>query len=466
METPRKTSLPLSGSEIADALRDARRHTLALVADLDAEQLLGPRLDIVNPLLWEIGHVAWFQERWIRRHLRGRPSLLEEVDRLYDSMAVPHDTRWDLQLVGRERILRYMERTLEDTLEHLPDEPSPEEREVHLLALFHEDMHVEAFCYTRQTLGYPAPDPEIFRTPHEAGIEAAEEAAADAAADSADDPTGDVAFDGGTFLLGADPGEPFVFDNEQWAHEVEVAPFAMARSAVTQGEFADFVDDGGYERPELWSAAGTVWLHETGATRPAYWSHGGAAGGVRPWGRRAYDRMVDLEPDLPMVHVCWFEAEAYCRWAGRRLPTEAEWEFAASLGASRDATQSDPGAAKRRHPWGEEPPGTWRANFDGAFLDGSGAGRVAAASLPAGDTPSGLRQMFGNVWEWTATDFGPYPGFEPGLYEDYSKPWFGDHKVLRGGSWATRSRMMRNTLRNFYRPDRRDVWAGFRTCAS
>ena len=448
--------LPTTRDELADALYDARRHTLGLVADLDDEQMLGPRLDIVNPLLWEIGHVAWFQERWLRRHLRGRDSLLDEADVFYDSMAVPHDTRWDLKLVGRQHILDYMQRTLDDTLEHLSEQPSDEalpegELDVHLLALFHEDMHAEAFCYTRQTLGYPPPDPSIF----DADPVAAESKEVTA------DVCRDVTFKGGTFELGARDDEIFVFDNEQWAHEVEVAPFAMARTAVSQGEFADFVNDGGYEREELWSDEGRIWLHETGATRPAYWTHGGS-GSHATWARRVYDRLVDLQPDLPMVHVGWYEADAYCRWAGRRLPTEAEWELAASLDtASLDIASG----TKRRYPWGDEASATGRANLDGAFRHRQIGGTVPVGALSAGDTPSGLRQMFGNVWEWTSTDFGPYPGFRPGLYKDYSQPWFGDHKVLRGGCWATRSRMMRNTLRNFYKPDRRDVWAGFRTCA-
>src|SRR5262249_43013236 len=156
-------------------------------------------------------------------------------------------------------------------------------------------------------------------------------------------------------------------------------------------------------------------------------------------------------------HVNWYEAEAYCRLAKRRLPTEAEWEMA----ASGEPTADGRGVAehKRRYPWGDEPPTPERAN-----LDWRGGGCVSVNALPAGGSAFGVRQMIGNVWEWTATDFGPYQGFEPGPYKEYSAPWFGDHKVLRGGCWATRSRLVRNAYRNFYKPDRRDVWAGFRTC--
>jgi len=428
-----KTHMPLSASELRRALQEARRRTLALVHDLDDDQLLGPRLAIVNPLLWEIGHVAWFQERWTRRHLRGLSSLLEKADDLYDSMAVAHDLRWDLELVGRNRIVAYMERTLEDTLEHLTDDLTDEQRYFHLLALFHEDMHGEAFAYTRQTLGYPAPDLAA------AGL-TVEPPPVPGAADRM---TGDVRIEGGTYELGAPRDLPFVFDNEKWAHPVTVETFRMAPTAVTQGQFLAFVEDGGYRRPEVWSEGGWRWLSETGAKLPVHWRQVDAS-----WCRRDYDRWVQLENRLPMVHVSWYEAEAYCRWAGRRLPTEAEWELAAST------------YAKTTFPWGKDPSAAGRANLDGTF-----AGPIAVNALAAGDTASGLRQMMGNVWEWTSDDFSPYPGFVADPYKDYSQPWFGDHKVLRGGCWATRFHMLRNTWRNFYTPDRRDVWAGFRTCS-
>ncbi|MCP3960436.1 MAG: ergothioneine biosynthesis protein EgtB [bacterium] len=423
-------ALPLTAGEIRSALQDARRLTLALVADLQDAQMIGPPLAIVNPLLWEIGHVAWFQERWNRRHLRKLPSLLKQADLLYDSMAVPHDTRWDLELVGREKILAYMQESLDDTLEHLPEEPSEEQVYFHLLALFHEDMHAEAFAYTRQTLGYPTPGPEVYE-PSEAPTDGAL--------------PGDVEIAGGVYELGATRDLPFVFDNEKWAHPVEVGPFAMARTAVTQGQFLELVEDGGYERRELWSGAGWKWHQEAAAQHPAYWRREPDGG----WIRRAYDQMVKLEEHLPVVHINWYEADAYCRWAGRRLPTEAEWELAAST------------VEKHTYPWGEDPSPGGRANLDGVF-----GGPVGVGALADGDTKSGLRQMMGNVWEWTDTDFGPYPGFVADPYKDYSQPWFGDHKVLRGGCWATRFRMLRNTWRNFYMPNRRDVWVGFRTCAA
>jgi iron(II)-dependent oxidoreductase len=252
---------------------------------------------------------------------------------------------------------------------------------------------------------------------------------------------------GGRFELGARPGEDFVFDNEKWAHAVALEPFAIARTPVTQAEFAAFVEDRGYQRRELWCDAGWHWRSRAGAEAPVYWRR--AAGGG--FERRVFDRWQALEPDLPMLHVNWYEAQTWCRWAHRRLPSESEWEAAAS---------GHPAPDRRRHPWGDEPPGPEHAALDGAL-----SGPAPVGAFPAGDSAAGCRQLLGNVWEWTASDFAPYPGFAADPYRDYSQPWFHTHKVLRGGCFATRARLLRNTWRNFYTPERRDVWAGFRTCA-
>lgn len=433
----------ISAAALARLLTEARARTIELVDDLTDERMMGPRLAIVNPLLWEIGHVAWFQEKWVLRHLGEARPLREDGDLLYDSARVPHDTRWDLPLPSREETLGYMQAVLDRIVERLSSiEPDEEETYFHLLAVSHEDMHVEAFTYTRQTLGYPRPRTAV----------ASDDARARAAGGGP--LPGDAEIPGGTFLLGATADLPFVFDNEKWAHPIEVRPFRIARAPVTNADFAAFVDDKGYQRRELWSEAGWQWREKEAAEHPVYWRRG--MGGR--WHRLSYGKLVPLEDHHPVIHVSWYEADAYCRWAGRRLPTEAEWEVAASAKPTPDGRGIT--GEKRRFPWGGEPPSPDRANLDSRV-----GGAIDVGALPVGDSAFGCRQMIGNVWEWTDTDFGPYPGFVVDPYKEYSEPWFGSHKVLRGGCWATRSRLIRNTWRNFYTPDRRDVLAGFRTCA-
>ncbi len=346
-------------------LREARARTELMTRDLEGERLLGPKLDIVNPPQWEIGHVAWFQERWCLRMARsGAPvdSILENADALYDSAAVAHDTRWHLPLPGLQATRAYMAEVLERVCARLAREPENAALQYYVqLCLFHEDMHAEAFHYTRQTLGYPDPG---------AGAPAPLAAA------------GDLEFAGARFERGARPGQGFVFDNEKWAHEVEVAPFRIARAPVTNAEYLAYVEQGG-------GAAPRYWRKEDGT-----------------WRQRRFERWLPLAPGEPVVHVSALDAEGYCRWAKRRLPTEAEWEFAAR------------------------------------------SGRMAP----------------GGVWEWTSSAFLPYPGFSPDPYEEYSQPWFGTHRVLRGASFSTPARLARPAFRNFYTPERADVFCGFRTC--
>ena len=422
------------GASLSQMLRDARSRTVGLIADLSGSQLLGPRLSIVNPPLWEIGHLGWFQERWcLRRRGDGAlaPSMLEGADALYDSSAVPHDTRWDLPLPALEATLEYLEAVLDRVSARLL-RPDPDLAYFAELCALHEEMHAEAFTYTRQTLGMRAP-------PHPGG----------AGITGRDTCAGDAEIPGGELMLGAPRDSGFVFDNEKWAHPVRVEPFRIARAAVDNRAFAQFTDDGGYTRRDLWSAEGWAWREGAAAGHPVYWQK---MDGI--WHARRYDALRPLVPEEALVHVNWHEAQAYCRWAGRRLPAEAEWEFAA-------ATAPGSGLAKRRYPWGDQAPDPGKAN-----LFGAADGPVAVGALAAGDSAWGCRQMIGNVWEWTADAFRPYPGFVADPYAEYSQPWFGDHKVLRGGAHATRACLIRNTWRNFYTPDRRDVFAGFRTCAA
>jgi len=437
-----------------ELLQEARERTLALVTDLDDEQLIGPRLSIVNPLRWEIGHIAWFQEYWVLRHLNHRAPILDGGDALYDSARVSHETRWDLPLPSKADTIRYMQRVL-DQVVHLDDREEPTDDAAYFLslALQHENMHAEAITYTRQTLGYPAPR---FKVVDEIAKQSS--ASVDRELRSYKALTGelgDALVPGGTFVLGSTPGQRFLFDNELSAHDVDVEHFAISRTAVTNGEYAAFVDDGGYNRQTLWCDEGWRWRKSIDAKHPVYWCFSEGK-----WWRRNFDEMVPLADHMPVLHINWYEADAFCRWAGRRLPTEVEWEIAAAAVLSSDGRRI--AANKRQFPWGDEEPTT---TTDRANLDWRNMGCLDVRALPAGDSAFGCRQMIGNVWEWTASDFLPYPGFVAGPYKEYSEPWFGNHKVLRGGCWATRSHLIHNTYRNFYTPDRRDVWAGLRTCA-
>ncbi len=417
---------------LSGELRASREHLTRITADLDGSRLLGPKLSIVNPPLWEMGHVAWFQEYWCLRR-KGQDadadSIMKGADALYDSAKVAHGTRWDLPLPDLKATRSYQSEILERVVRRL--EREPDNRELHYfvqLATFHEDMHAEAFHYTHQTLGYDDP----LGSKEFAGVPGARI-------------TGDAELPGGTFLLGAIQSDDFVFDNEKWAHEIRLAPFRIARAPVTNSEFRDFVEAGGYARREWWGNESWEWKSRAGLQAPKYWVKQDDA-----WAQRRFDRVTALRPHDPVVHVSWHEAQAYCCFAGRRLPTEAEWECAAS--------QDSRAKERRRYPWGGQFPDAIRANLENA-------GVAAVEAYPEGDAASGCRQMIGNVWEWTASPFDRYPGFVLDPYREYSEPWFGTHKVLRGGSFATTRRLIRNTWRNFYTPDRSDVFAGFRTCA-
>ncbi len=396
------------GGRLEAALRDARARTLALYAHLDLPAIAFPCIPIVNPPLWELAHIAWFQEFWCVRSRGSKhemlPPLLKGADELFNSSTVPHDSRWHLPYPPADRLMRYMEETFEAAMDRLAS-TREDKRYFFRLALFHEDMHGEALLMTLQTLGLPAPP-----------IDAAEPPSARL------DPAVDVRFEGGEFDQGTWKAE-FAFDNEREAHRVSVAPFAMASRCVSQGEYAEF-------------------LEATGHPQPSHWRRDGSQ-----WRARRFDRWSPLDDSAPMIHVSLEDALASCRWAGRRLPSESEWEFAARNGGRPD-----------RFPWGDAPA------EGAAALDY----RHTGPSLALGDplpVASGLRQMLGGVWEWTSTPFEPYPGFHADPYRDYSQPWFRTHQVLRGGCFATRSRLVHNRFRNFYTPGRSDPFAGFRTCA-
>ena len=395
------------GDGLAGQLSDARRRTLAIYAHLDLAALQVPCIPIVNPPLWELSHIAWFQEFWCLRYREAvdpRPSILERADALFDSGAVPHDTRWHLDYPSMERLFRYLRESFDATQEALAKTPE-ERRYFFRLALLHEDMHGEALLMTLQTLGLPAPQIESRDPPP-----------------SRADPARDVFFPGGEFVQGTGRAD-FIFDNERAAHRVVVRPFAIAAQPVTQGEYAAFIEEDATHAPKHWRRDGAKWEV------------------------RRFDRWIPMDPEAPMIHVTLHAALAFCKWAGRRLPTESEWEFAARNGGADD-----------RFPWGDAPV------KPADTLDFRHRGPSLAIADPA-PSASGLRQMLGGVWEWTSSAFAPYPGFGPDPYREYSEPWFHTHHVLRGGSFATRSRLVHNRFRNFYLPERSDAFAGFRTCA-
>ncbi len=387
-------------AELAAALQDARHYTLTLFERLRSAGLDNaagvPYLVIINPPLWELGHTAWFAEWFVLREAATshpasarRPCLLEGGDRWFDSIRVAHATRWKLDLPPTTAIEKYAQEVLNRVLEKLAQAP---EDALALypfrLALAHEDMHGEAFAYTLQTLGLTAP-PILGETFQQKRQPASMR---------------DMRFDGGTFQLGNPPVREFIFDNEKPAHPVTLAPFSISSAPVSNKEFQQFILAGGYLNPHFWSEAGRAWLEDTKRTAPRYWAHDGEA-----WRCERYGQSMVLPDDEPVRHLNLHEAQAYCSWAGRRLPSEAEWEYAAVSGQAE-------------FHWGE-------------------------------------------LWEWTSSTFQPYPGFTADAYLEYSAPWFGTHQVLRGASFATQPRMRSPRYRNFFQAERDDIFAGLRTCA-
>ncbi len=416
-----------SAEDLAEDLREARSRELTLFTDLSGEQLLGPQDHFIEPPIWEVGHVGWFQEYWILRRLAGARPLLENGDSIYDSFNVSYKLRWDHDFLTRDQTLDYLQNVLDQSIERLErGEVNDEEKYFYWLVSQHEYMHSENLCMVRQTLGYPRPRFEE--------------------AEVSPDPNfvqADAEIPGGIRPLGAPMDGSFVFDNEKWAHDVEIAPFRIANAPVTNAAFLEFLKDGGYRARRFWGKHGWEWRRRERASHPLFWRETGGG-----WVQQHFDGQIPLSPDSPVVHLNWYEARAYCKWAGRRLPTEAEWELAAS------------GPEKRPFPWGDELPTPERAN-----LDWSHVGVVDVSAYPEGDSVFGCRQMIGNIWEWTDSYLEPYPGFTPDPYQEYSQPYFGQKPVLRGGGFASRSKMVRNTWRNFFMRHRRNIAAGFRTCA-
>lgn len=391
----------------AELLAEARERTLAVVDGLsesDVDRVIDP---IMSPIAWDLGHIAAFEDLWLVHNATGIPLLREELADVYDASATPRSDRPDLPWLRADTARAYLEEVRARTLEAL-DGPNPPSGEIIELVLRHEHQHSETILQTVQ-LGRVGWEPSLPKPPEET-------APAEAAGGGLDF----LETEGGTFAMGAGP-EGFAYDNERPRHEVSVEPFLIGRTPVLNGEWERFVADGGYERGDLWSDSGLAWLEESGARAPGGWTDEGE------W--RA-GRLEPLDPMRPVVHICLHEAEAFARMHDARLPTEVEWEFAATELADHSI----------------------EANLDTLAR---GSRRIAP-----GDGPLA---MVGDVWEWTASDFDPYPGFRWHPYREYSEPHFGpEHRVLRGGSWATRSHVANTTFRNWDLPVRRQIFAGVR----
>jgi gamma-glutamyl hercynylcysteine S-oxide synthase len=387
---------------LAGRLEEARRHTLTLVEPLTEEQLNRVYDPILSPLIWDLGHIANFEELWLVQRIGGREPLRGDLGELYDAIEQPRKIRGELPILRADEVRPYMEQVRERTLEVLgeieldPDDPVVADGFVYEMLLAHEHQHNETMLQLLQMV--EAYDPAEVDGP----------LAAEPIADGAEM----VIVEGGPHQIGA-PAVGFAYDNERPRHRVELAPFWIDRTPVANADYIAFME-------------------ETGAEPPMYWERDGEGG----WVRTAMGRTDEVDPRQPVIHVSWHEADAFARWAGKRLPTEAEWEVAAQ---------------------GARPE---RANLDQFSFGCAPAGAYA-------DSPSdcGAVQMLGDVWEWTSSDFTAYPGFEAFPYPEYSEVFFGDtYKVLRGGAWATRRDVIRTSFRNWDLPERRQIFSGIR-CA-
>jgi iron(II)-dependent oxidoreductase len=417
-------------SEIRRSLERIRANTLRLL-DFVPDEFLKTRVhDFYSPIGWHFGHVGMTEEFWVCARALDLPPRDERLAFLFANLPEnPKDNR--VHLPSRDEIVAYLQATRRTVLEALDrtdldsENPLLADGYAWEFAAQHECQHQETICELLQLINKERVTdwPRAPIEPDSSPVEMA-------------------AIPGGEFTMGSDWRHGY--DNEKREHRVEVAPFALDRTPVTASRWAAFMADGGYRRPELWSEEGWAWREREGAVAPEYWLDG--FGFCGPLGARA------ILPDEPVSSISWFEADAYARWSGKRLPTEAEWEFAARF---------DPATGEsRRYPWGDQAPSPEQARFGMSGWRADSAGR-----RPEGASALGLLDLAGGVWEWTSTPFLPYPGFEAWPYDGYSKDHMdGNHFVCRGGSWASAAVILRCTFRNWYVPTYRQGFLGLR-CA-
>jgi iron(II)-dependent oxidoreductase len=423
---------------LARLLTEARDRTFQLLEPLSSKDLRAQHDPLMSPLLWDLGHIAHFEELWLTRNLDGQIEFVE-MPGLYNPFEHPRSTRGSLPLPDLERCRAIMDEIRQRVLQRLDeadlDSAGPLLRDgyVYQMVLQHEYQHNETMLQTLQ-LKQGQPYTPVERQSPPAG--------------PAKVLTGGMAlFPGGSVPIGTDDRSA-AYDNERPAHLVKLEPFWIDVTPVTNGEFVEFIESGGYSNREFWSEAGWRWLETSGVQCPKHWSSTAAG-----WSTRSMDQVQPLDPRHPVAHVCYYEAEAYARFRGKRLPTEFEWEAAASW---------EPAAQyKRQFPWGDVPVTSKLANVDQLIF-----GTTPVGSYPENVSPIGCYGMIGDVWEWTSSNFEGYPEYESFPYPEYSEAFFGsEYKVLRGGSWATRPGAIRNTFRNWDYPIRRQIFSGFR-CAS
>jgi gamma-glutamyl hercynylcysteine S-oxide synthase len=427
MALPSAPTRPEADAEsLVDALAEARARTLALVAPLPDEELDRVHSPLMSPLAWDLGHIAAFEDLWLVHRFGGGEPVRPDLAEVYDAFETPRAHRGDLPFLRPAEARAYLEEVRDRSLA-ATERRGAGDGLVHELVIRHEHQHNETML---QTIGLARM--ESFVPP--ARVEAPAAGGGDTGLETVEVPAG-------PFAMGA-ARDGFAYDNERPRHRVQVPRFRIGRTPVTNGTWLSFSEGGGYERREWWTDEAWRWKEQYDITHPLHWTDDGREwriGGLEP-----------IDPDKPVVHVSWFEAEAFARAHGARLPTEAEWEKAA-------AWDQETGTA-RRYPWGDDPPGADRANLDQLAF-----GPAAAGAYPDGAAPSGCLGMLGDVWEWTASDFRPYPGFVAHPYREYSEVFFGSRfKVLRGGAWATRTRVATPAFRNWDYPQRRQIFAGVR----